>query len=956
MDEPEVWQPGDVVLDLYEVRHVIENNGPGRVCQVHHRGWDLDLAVKTPRLDLATPAGVDDFEAEAEAWVALGAHPNMVSCIYVRRLGGLPRVFAEWVHGGTLADRVRDRTLYADDPEQALRRILDVAIQSARGLGHAHRRGMIHHDVKPPNIMVELDWTAKVTDFGMARTRAAARGSDHVTGAVNPTASYGAGTTEYRSPEQQAAVLGDHAARLGRATDVWSWALSVLEMFTGCIPMFGHLAAGMLARFTSADDPVIPAMPPQVRDLLTRCFTEDPAARPQDMDQLADELAGIHAQVCGEPYLRTVPSEATLLADGLSNHALSMVDLGDLARADQLWEEALRADPHHPHAVYNRGLRRWRAGLTTDQELVAELTAVRAHHGDDWIDEYLLALVHLERGDPANATHLLREAQAHGADQASITEALALAARTPPTPTPVVMRSRRWFGCKCAMTDDNRFAALSTWRNRLELWDVTTGQRVRKFAKSRSMITSLAFSANGQVLASGHADGTARIWDVGTGRCARTLTVTPNGVGVSVKLDADGRTMAAAAEDGTVVVWPPDATSFGRRLNMGYTERERHVAVAITADGRSVAAFDPYFEHVLEWEVRTGHLWRGLHNLSRRASFSAHGGAVLAVLDDDSTVTLVNTVTRDVSMVYDRHTWAVETIGHYSQMGMAVSDDGALAVSTRNTVIRLWRTDIGRCLTTLDLGGRCDYVALSGNGELAIAIGPDWVAFVRVPTPGPAAPWSYAKPWDTEQLLADAARARQILDRTANLIGLGHYAEAATELRTVVTLPGFSRHPEVLQHWQKLAKFGRRTSLTATREAAPLTHLLDSALAAEIGCREVLIGGLVGTVTVVDIDSGQPRYSVTAYQDLVRKLAFSGDGRRAASLSRTGDLVMWELASAQRPVAMFPTGVSDISAFALSGDGSRAVLGTKDGVAYLVSCEQRRVVAESSGYGAIPLS
>ena len=152
------------------------------------------------------------------------------------------------------------------------------------------------------------------------------------------------------------------------------------------------------------------------------------------------------------------------------------------------------------------------------------------------------------------------------------------------------------------------------------------------------MITSLAFSADGELLASGHDDGTARIWDVGTGRCSRTLRVTPNRVGVAVKLSADGRTMAAGADDGTVVVWPPDATSFGRRLNKGYTDRERHlthVAVAITTDGRSVAAFDPDFEHLLEWEIRTGHLWDGLRNLSTKASFSAHGGALLRAPSDD---------------------------------------------------------------------------------------------------------------------------------------------------------------------------------------------------------------------------------------------------------------------------------------------------------------------------------
>src|SRR5690349_13815555 len=125
----DIWQPGDVVLGLYEVRDVLRG-GMGVVHRVRHRGWRIDLAVKTPRPELlGSAAAVRRFEAEASTWVELGLHPHTVNCVYVRTVDGLPRVFAEWVDGGSLAEAVADGRLYAGGPRAALGRLLDVAVQ-----------------------------------------------------------------------------------------------------------------------------------------------------------------------------------------------------------------------------------------------------------------------------------------------------------------------------------------------------------------------------------------------------------------------------------------------------------------------------------------------------------------------------------------------------------------------------------------------------------------------------------------------------------------------------------------------------------------------------------------------------------------------------------------------------------------------------------------------------------
>ena len=86
----------------------------------------------------------------------------------------IPVIFAEFVEGGSLKEWIDSRRLYTGNSAEALKRILDIAIQAAWGLHHVHQQGLIHQDVKPSNIMMVPDGTAKFTDFGLAKGRAAA--------------------------------------------------------------------------------------------------------------------------------------------------------------------------------------------------------------------------------------------------------------------------------------------------------------------------------------------------------------------------------------------------------------------------------------------------------------------------------------------------------------------------------------------------------------------------------------------------------------------------------------------------------------------------------------------------------------------------------------------------------------------------------------------------------------
>ena len=364
------WRMGDIILDQYEVMGILGTGGMGKVYKVHHRGWNTDLAVKSPKPEIFAKAdGKENFIREAETWINLGLHPHIVSCYYVRTLGGIPRIFAEYVQEGSLADWIGKRKLYEGGHKQALERILDVAIQFAWGLHYAHEQGLVHQDVKPANVMMASDGTVKVTDFGLAKARVMAGevGIQTASGAKSILVSSRGMTPAYCSPEQATGQV------LSRRTDIWSWGVSVLEMFVGSVTwMVGVVAREALACH-EPQDPVIPAMPAAVVKLLARCFQPRPQDRPATMLEVATSLQEIYERELGYSYPRQAPKAADALADSLNNRALSLYDLGRIEEAKQVWQQALQADPHHVEATYNQGITLWRQGVLTDDVLVRQL-------------------------------------------------------------------------------------------------------------------------------------------------------------------------------------------------------------------------------------------------------------------------------------------------------------------------------------------------------------------------------------------------------------------------------------------------------------------------------------------------------------------------------------------------------------------------------------------------------
>lgn len=396
--EIKTWAIGEVFEDLYEVLEIFKG-GMGQVYRVRHRGWDIDLAMKRPRADwLETHPTFADFEHECDVWINLGLHPHVATCHYVRRIEDVPCIFAEFVEGGTLREWIISKKLYRGGEDVARARILDIAIQFAWGLEWAHSHRLVHQDVKPGNVLVTPDASVKVTDFGLARARAA----------NSVAVGFAGGTEEYYSPEQE------QKAPVTLATDMWGWAVSVFEMFTGMIWKSGVFAKPALEQFRQRglQEQSYPPMAPALYEVLRQCFRTAPENRPASMNQISAGLIDIYAKEYGESYARQPPDTDLLACDALNNRAVSLLDLGEQEKAMAALEEALRCDPFHPEATFNHGIILLRAARISDETLLGKLQKVAEADPANSVPLQLVARVHMERGRTESALLVLGSAEA----------------------------------------------------------------------------------------------------------------------------------------------------------------------------------------------------------------------------------------------------------------------------------------------------------------------------------------------------------------------------------------------------------------------------------------------------------------------------------------------------------------------------------------------------------------
>jgi beta-lactam-binding protein with PASTA domain len=290
----------------YHVVDRIAAGGMGEVFRARDAVLDRDVAIKVLHRQLAGDAGfVERFRREARAAAGL-SHPNIVGVHDRGAVDGIYYMVMEYVRGRSARDVLNAEGLVA--PAQAA----DVLLQILSALDHAHRKGIVHRDVKPENVMITRDGTVKVADFGLARAYADAQ----ITEAGTVT-----GTVQYLAPEQ---LQGEPA---DPRTDLYALGIVAYELLTGRLPFTGETPMAIAYKHIhgrvpppSARNPAVPkaldgwvaSMTEKNRELRP----ESAAEARRDLDQEARALpraAGIGSLVpeIAEPRPSRLAARAT---------------------------------------------------------------------------------------------------------------------------------------------------------------------------------------------------------------------------------------------------------------------------------------------------------------------------------------------------------------------------------------------------------------------------------------------------------------------------------------------------------------------------------------------------------------------------------------------------------------------------------------------------------------------
>lgn len=241
---------------------------------------DRTVAIKVlPRKFSDNPQFIERFYAEGRAAAALN-HPNIVQAFDVGKAGEFHYFVMEYVDGRTVFDDIATHKRFKE------LEAIEVIMQVAEALKHAHSKGLIHRDVKPKNIMITNDGVVKLADMGLARAV-----SDKE--AAEAEAGKAFGTPYYISPEQ---IRGER--QIGPPADIYSLGATFYHMVTGSVPFEGKNPSSVMHKHLKADlvppDHVNPKLSAGVSEVIERMMAKAPGDRYKNCADLLLDLQAIH--------------------------------------------------------------------------------------------------------------------------------------------------------------------------------------------------------------------------------------------------------------------------------------------------------------------------------------------------------------------------------------------------------------------------------------------------------------------------------------------------------------------------------------------------------------------------------------------------------------------------------------------------------------------------------------
>ena len=263
----------DRVIGRYLATDIIGRGSHSIVYRGMNRNLNMPVAIKMLRHDRAmVPEFSDGYKKEAET-IARLSHENIVKVYDVEDIYKTIFIIMEYLPGRTLSE------ILSKTPRLPLHKIIDILLQVCAGLAHAHDHGILHQDIRPGNIIVQLDGKIKIIDFGLA-----CRPGD-----VDNL--YWPGAVFYASPEY---IEGDP---VDVRSEIYSFGITAYEMITGQLPVADNNPAKAIQFHLNGQFPdpknIIVDLPESLRQLVIKACRRNPAERYKDMHQVISEIISL---------------------------------------------------------------------------------------------------------------------------------------------------------------------------------------------------------------------------------------------------------------------------------------------------------------------------------------------------------------------------------------------------------------------------------------------------------------------------------------------------------------------------------------------------------------------------------------------------------------------------------------------------------------------------------------